>query len=121
MTTITSFSAFPCISRASQPENLSSGPKNPPTFESIGMSVKGERLQTNDFPAPAYCVIPQAGPPAITISFSGSSHFVEGVVAFHRYHKPKPFPPTNFSFIIGVTAFDAIVLSEIFTYKVLLV
>ena len=34
------------------------------------------------------------------LKFSGSSHLVVGLVAFHRYQSPKPFPPTNFSFII---------------------
>ena len=55
---------------------------------------------------PGYCVIPAIGPGLMTISFSGSFHFVVGVVAFQRYQRPKPRPPTKTSFICCVTFFS---------------
>jgi hypothetical protein len=42
----------------------------------------------------------------MTISFSGSFHFVVGVVAFQRYQRPKPRPPTKVSTISCVTFFS---------------
>ena len=83
-----------------------SGPKYPPTLQSIGMSVSGESVTTSDLPEPAYWVLPASGPGLMTISFSGSFHFVAGVMACHRYQRPKPRPPTNTSFISSVIAFS---------------
>ncbi len=40
------------------------------------------------------------------MSFSGSFHFVVGLIACHRYQRPKPRPPMKISFIWGVTAFS---------------
>ena len=74
--TITSCSALPWISSASQPENFSSGPKYPPTLLSITEWVSGEMPTTSDLPAPGKVVVPPRGPEEILISFSGSSHRV---------------------------------------------
>ena len=46
------------------------------------------------------------------MSFSGSFHFVVGVMAFHRYQSPNPRPPMKISFILGVTAFSVTVSVE---------
>ncbi len=114
-----SFSALPWISIASKPENFRKGPKKPPTLLSITEFVCGEILTTRDFPVPEYWVIPPIGPDEIMISFSGSSHFVSGFVASHSNLSPYPFPPINFSFITGGTAFSLTTLSPAFIYRIL--
>ncbi len=84
MTTIVSAFALPRISRASNPQNFSMGPKYPPTLQSIGMPVIGESATTSDLPEPAYCGLPATGPGLMTIVLSGSFHFVCGVIACQR-------------------------------------
>ena len=51
-------------------------------------------------------MFPASGPGLMTMSFSGSFHFVVGLIAFHRYQRPKPRPPMKMSFISWVTAFS---------------
>ena len=85
MKRMTSLVDLPCSSRASKPENLSRGPKNPPTLESMGISVWGERVTTRDLPVPAYWVMPHTGPGLMMISFSGSFQRVVGWTAFQRW------------------------------------
>jgi len=93
---ITSFSDFPCSSKASNPQNFQNGPKKPPTLLSITESVCGDIETTSDFPVPEYWVIPQIGPPEMMISFFGSFQAVFGSVASQRRRNPNPFPPMNF-------------------------
>jgi len=84
ITSTTSRAALPLISSASNPENFMRGPKYPPTLLSMGMPVSGESVTTSDLPEPAYWVLPERGPGEMTITFSGSFHFVAGVMACQR-------------------------------------
>jgi len=97
---------------ASHPANLSSGPKWPPTLESITECVVGEMATTRDLPEPGYWVTPPMGPEEMTISFSGSFHCVSSLTPCHRSHRPNPRPPMNFSFITSVTGLAAMVLLD---------
>ena len=59
-----------------------------------------------------------SGPEEMTISLSGSFHFVSGVTASHSSLRPNPRPPTNTSFICSVTGLAAISLLERLTCRV---
>ena len=76
------------------------------------MPVSGDSVTTSDLPEPAYAVFPASGPGLMMMSFSGSFHFVVGVMAFQRYQRPKPRPPMKMSFICWVTAFSVTVSVE---------
>ena len=63
ITTNTHSSALPRSSSASKPENLSSGPKWPPTLQSITEPVVGEIPVTRHLPVPEKAGVPHIGPP----------------------------------------------------------
>ena len=50
----------------------------------MGIPVSGESVTTSDLPEPAYWVLPASGPGLMTMTFSGSLHFVSGVMACQR-------------------------------------
>ena len=72
------------------------------------MPVVGDSVTTSDLPAPGYWVMPAMGPGEMMMSFSGSFHLVLGLMACHKYHRPKPRPPVNRSFICAVIFFSLI-------------
>jgi hypothetical protein len=73
ITMTTSSSDWPLTARASKPASLSSGPKWPPTLESIKVSVSGEIVPTMNLPVPGNPGSLPSGPLAITRMFSGLS------------------------------------------------